>query len=74
MPPLPRDDKSVDLRLRGVLVVREGVEAEIRELRSCALLGSWEEVTEERAAMTGITDGSGTVWWRSQLLYEKEWT
>jgi hypothetical protein len=32
MTPLPRDDESVDLRLRTMLVVRESVESEMREL------------------------------------------
>jgi hypothetical protein len=68
MTPLPRDDESVDLRLCAVLVVGESVELETRELESCALLGSWEEVAEEGYAMTRMTDGSRTVEWRSQLL------
>jgi hypothetical protein len=70
--PLPRDDESVDLRLRAMLVVGESVEPEIRELGSCVLLSSREEVAQERGAMTRMTDGSGTVEWRSQLLYENE--
>ncbi len=42
--PLPSDDESVDLRLRAVLVVWESGEPEMRELGSCALLCSREEV------------------------------
>lgn len=72
MTPLPRDDESVDLRLRAMLIVGESVEPEFRELGSCVLLSSREEVAQERGAMTRMTDGSGTVEWRSQLLYENE--
>lgn len=70
MTALSIDDESIDLRLCAGLVVREGIESEVRETRTCGLAGSGKEVTEKRSAVVRVAELPSERL-GSQFIYER---